>query len=272
MFLLFLLFLGYTVKALACSCTGSNEYTNMERDIEWYNRHDLVFTAKVDSIVRYPYGNSEGWEFQKVHLTVLTAYKGNIPEHIIIDPPDQLTSCSFAFGQEDIGITFIFYGYFLSDSSIYTHYCEGSGRFYTRAEIDTITGNTWRLQLLKQEYDLLQAVHKSRNGNVITRYSNGKLTGTGRFREGLPVGVWTYFNYYGKVMEQGHYKDGKKHGWWVEYSYLSNIRKGSRQLVFTHRYLMKGNYVNGRKEGRWLGVGSNGGKKQFFYVNGELKE
>lgn len=266
---LLLLFAYSFYKAEACSCTGSAEYSNHEMCLEWHNMFPLAFTAMVDSIHTVPSG-IPGIDYQEIFLHTITVYRGTIPSRVMIIPPHAGSSCAFTFETHDIGRFYIFYGFYNDDGSINTHFCYGSGGFYRQSELDTtkMTG-TW-LASYQQQLDFLHDVGRQQNGPVVTRYTNGQQTASGNFRNGLPVGDWIYYNYYGKISAKGHYKEGVKDGKWTEYMYAFDIveANGKRKTRLYWIYTMSGNYIKGKKQGVWV-FKSKYGESWKSYVDGE---
>jgi len=53
------------------------------------------------------------------------------------------------------------------------------------------------------------------NGYVKNYYDNGVLMNEGQMKEGLPSGVWKYYDPYGKLNQVGEYVLGKRNGRWL---------------------------------------------------------
>jgi antitoxin component YwqK of YwqJK toxin-antitoxin module len=53
------------------------------------------------------------------------------------------------------------------------------------------------------------------NGYVKNYYDNGVLMNEGQMKDGLPSGVWKYYDPYGKLNQVGEYVLGKRHGRWL---------------------------------------------------------
>ena len=54
------------------------------------------------------------------------------------------------------------------------------------------------------------------NGYVYNYYDNGTLQGEGQMKNGLPVGLWKYYDPFGKLNKMGQYIMGKRNGRWLE--------------------------------------------------------
>jgi antitoxin component YwqK of YwqJK toxin-antitoxin module len=54
------------------------------------------------------------------------------------------------------------------------------------------------------------------NGYVHNFYDNGTLQGEGEMKNGVPTGLWKYYDPYGKLNKMGNYALGKRHGRWLE--------------------------------------------------------
>ncbi|MFT5777634.1 MAG: hypothetical protein ACI837_000582, partial [Crocinitomicaceae bacterium] len=54
------------------------------------------------------------------------------------------------------------------------------------------------------------------NGFVQNYYDNGTLQGEGEMNDGIPNGLWKFYDPYGKLNKMGNYTMGKRHGRWLE--------------------------------------------------------
>lgn len=53
------------------------------------------------------------------------------------------------------------------------------------------------------------------NGYTKNYYDNGVLQSEGMMRDGLPIGVWKFYDTYGKLNQVGNYVQGKRDGRWL---------------------------------------------------------
>ncbi|MBI1837569.1 MAG: hypothetical protein HYR91_09930 [Flavobacteriia bacterium] len=56
---------------------------------------------------------------------------------------------------------------------------------------------------------------KQINGYVKHHYDNGTLQSEGQMKDGLPVGIWKFYDPYGKLNQVGLYINGKRDGRWL---------------------------------------------------------
>ena len=54
------------------------------------------------------------------------------------------------------------------------------------------------------------------NGFVRNFYDNGVLQSEGEMKDGLPTGLWRFYDPYGKLNIMGVYHLGKRHGRWLK--------------------------------------------------------
>lgn len=55
-----------------------------------------------------------------------------------------------------------------------------------------------------------------RNGTIKHYYDNGVLQSEGKMQNGIPTGVWKFYDPYGKLNQVGAYKNGQKEGRWLK--------------------------------------------------------
>ncbi len=70
---------------------------------------------------------------------------------------------------------------------------------------------------VRQFYTVWQAhdsLHRI-NGYVKNHYDNGVLQSEGNMKDGLPTGIWKYYDPFGKLNHVGEYKLGKRDGRWL---------------------------------------------------------
>lgn len=70
---------------------------------------------------------------------------------------------------------------------------------------------------IRQLYTIWQASDSlgRMNGYVRNFYDNGEIQSEGQMKDGLPVGVWKFFDPFGKLNKVGEYVMGKRHGRWL---------------------------------------------------------
>ncbi|MDG1331641.1 MAG: hypothetical protein P8P74_04880 [Crocinitomicaceae bacterium] len=54
------------------------------------------------------------------------------------------------------------------------------------------------------------------NGHVLNYYDNGTLQSQGTMKDGIPDGLWKFYDPFGKLNKMGNYTFGKRHGRWLE--------------------------------------------------------
>jgi hypothetical protein len=219
--------------------------------IEWYNGHSFVFTARIDSVEDMDSEQYFGGPGPKVYLSTEIIYKGEVPKKLAITPRGFHSSCEFHLDNR-VGLTFIFYANLDETGVINSHFCDGSKRLYSIQELNTM--NIHQVRSLKQELQFLKDISLQTEGEIKTYYSNGKLTGTGNFEKGMPVGYWRYYTFEGKISAEGMFKLGLKNGQWMEYEYQYNEQK--KKLVLTSYEV--GEYKNGLRNGEWKTYYPNG--------------
>ncbi|MDX5347489.1 MAG: hypothetical protein LPJ89_01505 [Hymenobacteraceae bacterium] len=235
-------------KGICCSCSGSNEYANMERSIEWWNSYEFIFKAVIDSTV------AENWAYNRVYLTATKVYKGDVPEKLNFLTEGSFSSCGWNL-EKKIGYEFIMYGVSDEDGNIRSHFCHGSKMLMNKKMIDSLQINPRLAVIYLQEREFLRDIENSKNKKVKTYYSNGNLTGVGRLKNYQPVGYWEYLSFDGKLIAKGNYNNYKKNGEWTEYIYhhkevKSNSEEPSYEWVY--QGYIKGQYLNGEKVGEWI--------------------
>lgn len=57
---------------------------------------------------------------------------------------------------------------------------------------------------------------KRSNGYVMNYYDSGVLQSEGHMKDGVPTGVWKFYDPYGKINQVGEYVLGKRHGRWLK--------------------------------------------------------
>jgi antitoxin component YwqK of YwqJK toxin-antitoxin module len=244
----------------SCSCTGSSDYSNNEITIEWYNNHEYVFQARIDSVYTEELSQNNFHPFQNVYLSIQRIYKGNLPIKVMITPPYFGTSCSFDLRGE-VGKFYIVYGYKDAEGKLNTHFCHGTKRFYSQKDLDSLkhlnnkkSGTKLKNDFIKSlvhEVAFLNKIASISNGKVFAKYSNSKLSGQGNFVNGLPESKWVYYSFKGEKVAEGNYTNGYKNGEWKVYDF-------GRFSESTNRQYSVGNFINGLKEGEWKNYRFNG--------------
>jgi hypothetical protein len=56
-----------------------------------------------------------------------------------------------------------------------------------------------------------------REDDVYEEYMDSVLVARGKYEDGKPEGLWTYWYTNGEMKAEGHYKDGLKNGMWIEW-------------------------------------------------------
>ncbi|MFC5271882.1 toxin-antitoxin system YwqK family antitoxin [Adhaeribacter terreus] len=187
---------------------------------------------------------------QTAFFSTKTVYKGRVPATLNISPPNFGTSCSFNLAGKE-GNTYIIYGYLTEKGKIQTHFCNGTMRLFTNEQLDTLKISEFQKNTFRQEVKFLNAIAGIREGEVKVNYSNGIRQSKGKFVNGIPDHYWIYFNFYGKKISEGNYVNGRKEGKWREYEYEVSLNKITRKRkVKLHSY-SEGKYVDGKKEGDW---------------------
>lgn len=231
-----------------CACQVYEEYSNMERTLHWYNSFEYIFQARIDKVV-----TKEDLTSQTVHLTPLKIYKGKLPSLLVLTPPHFGSSCGFNLEGEE-GRIYLVYGKIDEKGEINTHFCFGTRRIYTPGQLDTIKTLRMLERSFSQEMALLEAVSKEKSGEIKAAFSNGRPTCKGKFKKGIPVGYWEYYNYYGEKESEGSYGNGLKQGPWIEYRYryeVKEVGKDRKIEIFLYEF-SKGAYIDGLKEGVWI--------------------
>jgi uncharacterized protein len=81
-------------------------------------------------------------------------------------------------------------------------------------------------------------------GTRYTYHPNGQPAASGNFRDGLPTGIWLYFDQKGKLGCEGQFLDGQRTGTWHWY------RRGKPEA--------EGQYAQGQPVGQWKTYGPKG--------------
>lgn len=254
----FILILFLTIvyfNGFSCTCSGSNEYANGERNLEWWNESEYIFKATIDST-----RTEDEWN-QKLFFTVTKKYKGDIGKTVAFYAPSFGTSCEWNL-EKEIGKEFIIYGYLDEKGKLTSHFCKGSQQIHTQEYIDSLYANVnfYRV-IMSQRIQFISEVANFPNGLVKTYYSNGNITGKGNFENYKPTGYWKYFSFDGKITSEGRYKNYKKSGVWIENIYKTRSfenEDGSHNIDLVLEGFKKGKYINGEKVGVWKTYDRNG--------------
>jgi peptidyl-prolyl cis-trans isomerase B (cyclophilin B) len=146
---------------------------------------------------------------------------------------------------------------------------------YSQAKID--------INNLIDRGGLLYAPNKEKpfSGSVFDMYNNGQLIMNGRYRKGLKIGKWTWWNEDGGIDSTGSYKNGLMHRKWTVWRENgkkegeAHLKNGKLDGLFTAWHengqtSSEGTYKDGKKEGKWTYWYSNGQKmEEGEYHNGE---
>lgn len=150
--------------------------------------------------------------------------------------------------------------------------------------------------------------NKGKDAHTWLLFPNGKVQAEGNYIDKQKQGTWKYFNEKGKRITEVEYKDNKKHGKEKLYdddgkevlqviSYVAGVRNGQfykslqtygyytatykddvlqgeyKEYFPTKQVRIKGDYVQGKKEGLWSVYHSDGRiAQEFTYKNDELVE
>ena len=97
--LLLLFMLPTATNVMACSCIAP------EGPLEELSKSDFVFSGFVEDISRY--GSDHGTTL-RVHFKVLSSWKGELGEEIIVETADNSAACGYPFKKHD---SYLVYGY-----------------------------------------------------------------------------------------------------------------------------------------------------------------
>lgn len=147
---------------------------------------------------------------------------------------------------------------------------------------------------------------KGKNTHTWLLFPNGKVQAEGNYVEKQKQGTWKYYNEKGKRITEVEYKDNKKHGQEKLYdddgkdliqvtSYVAGVRNGQfykslqtygyytavykddilngeyREYFPNKKIRIKGDYIQGKKEGLWSIYHSDGKiAQEFTYKNDDL--
>ena len=64
------------------------------------------------------------------------------------------------------------------------------------------------------KWEAHDSLHR-KNGYVKNYYDNGTLQSEGTMKDGLPAGIWKFYDPYGKLNQVGEYVSGKRNGRWL---------------------------------------------------------
>ena len=240
---LIIVFLVTSNKSFSCLCSGASDYAMNERSIEWWNDSPIIVKAILDST------QTKETKYQILFFTVTKIYKGMVAEKISFNSPLFNTSCKWDL-RKSVKSEFILYAKLDEKGLITTHFCDGSKELLSQKELDAMDPKDFIKKIFKQELDFIKVIDKSENGFVKTYYSNGKLTGKGKFQNGIPIGHWKYFSYDGLLISEGAYENGLKNGIWKVY-YSTAFLDIYYDKTETIKKYWQGQYMNGLREGVW---------------------
>jgi hypothetical protein len=127
-------------------------------------------------------------------------------------------------------------------------------------------------KLFAQRYEVVTTFLSSNDnqGKAFARFSSGKKTAIGRYKNGKANGAWTHHAFNGHLFARGYYANGIKDGEWVESYFEYKINKHSMELYQEKIGYAKGTYHNGIREGKWIFFNIHSGTVVSYYKNGEL--
>jgi hypothetical protein len=263
---LFLIFLG--IKGTACNCDLDIPEMNIAR----FNEASAIFVASVDS-------SSPCNEHATVYFKIIKTYKGNLPRSLSVEEIDCKTACALNFEKDK---QYLVYAYHDQDDEIKIIPCKSSRRMLNHNEIEDELRNSDRfntrayveaeVKLWNDEIAFLEKLYQHTLGDIKTYYSNGQLTGKGKFKDGLPDGEWIYYYPDGSVKGIGQYKKGKKTGYWVEFALYYSTPEDHHSDQTRKRFIIKnnGHYDEGLKDGKWQRVNLDGSFQNLFFKKGKF--
>jgi hypothetical protein len=261
---LLLIFSG--LNAAACNC----DIDIVEMNIARYNEAKAIFIASVDSTG--PCNN-----YSTVYFKIIKSYKGNLPRTLSVKEIDCKTACALSF---EHGKQYLVYAYANPDDEIKIIPCKSTRRLLNHNEVEDELRNSERfntrsyveseVKLWDDEISFLEKIYQHNSGEIKTHYPNGKPTGKGIFKDGLPEGEWIYYFPDGSVKGIGQYKRGKKTGYWVEFDPFYSTHEDSNDS--RKRFIIKnsGHYNEGLKEGKWEKINLDGSSQNLFYKKGKF--
>jgi antitoxin component YwqK of YwqJK toxin-antitoxin module len=107
------------------------------------------------------------------------------------------------------------------------------------------------------------------NGYAKNYYDNGVLQNEGYMKDGLPTGLWKFYDPYGKLNLMGSYHQGKRHGRWLagdlsKKKYLGEICLNPDLPDLEEEIEYRENLLDVEITNYWLGKAKN---RQFYDLN-----
>src|SRR5690606_36374014 len=109
---------------------------------------------RIDKVV-----TKEDLTSQTIHLTPLKIYKGKLPYSLEVTPPHFGSSCGFNLEGEE-GRIYLVYGKTDESGKVNTHFCFGTRRVYTPAQLDTLKELRMLKRSFSQEMAFLEAASR----------------------------------------------------------------------------------------------------------------
>jgi antitoxin component YwqK of YwqJK toxin-antitoxin module len=187
---------------------GYNTFTTADR---YYGRPSLISKEEIECQMTKYYPNDtiarDGKlkNKQKIGLWKFYGYKGNFlyeakyfDSMIVINDSIKFKSKGILTDFDDAG------------NRLYSSYIIEKFEKYDCAHTDHY--ETRQLITIDEENDSTGRM----NGYVNNFYDNGTIQSEGAMKNGIPDGLWKFYDPYGKLNKMGNYKLGKRNGRWLE--------------------------------------------------------
>jgi hypothetical protein len=113
----------------------------------------------------------------------------------------------------------------------------------------------------KQEIEYLELFSNTSNGFLITKFTNGKISGETSIRDGKMNGKAVFYYPNGKMKGCGNFENNNKVGIWKESEFIQ-IEGSSFYIIW------KGNYVENKRRGLWKWKMKIGSPKEYQKITG----
>ncbi|MBZ0098884.1 MAG: toxin-antitoxin system YwqK family antitoxin [Taibaiella sp.] len=275
------------IDAISCDCGRGIISVNI------FNSNDWIFIGTLIKEERF-----NTFPHRKCTYKVVTAYKGvKQGDTVEIHDAENVGACGL--GRLTIGGDYLMYA--RGETLKFTSSCQENSRVPIlilprdsiaikniqtgrwRGAIDDTTNTIFHGDTLFLSAHILKVPN-----NALQKFydKNGKLSAEGRYKNGVPVGLWRYYEH-GKLVEYGKYSKGKKDSLWARQHGTSKYIEEFIDGEYSHKeitffdgkiYSKKEPVANGKK---WISsVFHDNGKPRFIaYANpperndkGRLKE